>query len=134
MCIIFICRVYSSCADFFFVSHTFICVLRFAYDCLTHGYTKLSWHMSMIACCSVLQCVAVCCSVLQCVSVYCTHVDVTLTCIYLRVLPFVAARCSVLHACGCYEYMHLFASVAVCYSVLQCVAVCCSVSHACGCY
>jgi len=44
--------------------------------------------LSIVECCSVLQCVAVCCSVLQCVAVCCS------------VLHSVAACCSVVH-CEC---------------------------------
>ena len=56
-----------------------------------------------LACCSVLQCVAVCCSVLQCVAVCCSE------------LQCAAACCSVLQC------------VAACCGVLQCVAI--SIAH-----
>ena len=58
-----------------------------------------------LACCSVLQCVAVCCTVLHCVALCCTVL-----------LPVINVVCCNVLQCA-----------AVCCSVLQCVVVCCSV-------
>ena len=79
--------------------------------------------MSLLACCSVLQCVAMCCSillrfamyggnviqsVLQCVAVCCSALQCVAVC--CRVPPLSVGRVRVM----------------VCCSVLQCVLVCCS--------
>ena len=86
---------------------------------MTHRVTS---HICVAVCCSVLQRVAVCCSVLQCVAAFC------------NVLQCVAVCCSVLQ-CVTYEWviesrhMYVLQCVAVCCSVLQCAAICCSVLH-----
>jgi len=64
------------------------------------------YHVYIVVCCSVLQCVAVCCSVSQ-VSLRCAAVRCS-------VLQCVAVCCSVL------QYISEY------HSTLQCVAVCCS--------
>ena len=72
-------------------------------------------QMSLVACCSVLQCVSVCFSVLQSVAVCCGVLQCVAVC--CRVLRIVAVRCS--HP--------LLQGVAGSCRELQCVAVCCSV-------
>ena len=90
------------------------------------------WIHASIACCSVLQCVAVCCSVLQCVAVCCSVLQCVAVC--CSVLQCVAVCCSVLqYVAVCCNVSQCNAGVLQCVEVrrstLECVGVCCSVSQ-----
>jgi len=126
------CRVLQCVALYCSVLQHVVDTLRACSSSMTIGTLATAFFVSLMMCCSVLQCVAVCCSVLQCVAVYHSvlqHVAVTSRACSSSMstgklatafsVPLMV-RCSVLQC------------VAVCCSVLQCVAACCSVTARCS--
>ena len=61
------------------------CVTNDSFSSTTNDKHKNHSSADTVACCSVLQCVAVCCSVLQCVAVCCSvSEDVAVCCSALQ--------------------------------------------------
>jgi len=85
---------------------------------------SLKTNKGDVACCCVLQCVAVCCSLLQCVTACCSQ---QLWCsVVLCVAVCVAVRCSVLQS-EAHRLWQTNQGLWLCCRVLQCAAVCCNV-------
>jgi len=79
-----------------------------------------------MACCGVLQCVAVCCVVLQCVCVKVKHSNEGLMAC-CGVLRCVTVCYGVFSVSQCVKVEHSNEGLMECCGVLRCIAVCCSV-------